>query len=55
MAVPYTLEYYGSSLGNTAVDITSHVITIDKFASAGTGEITSAKITLNASYGDFVT
>lgn len=49
----YRLEYFGT--GNTATDITEHVYAVEKFADSGTGEITSAKVVLDAAFGDFVT
>ena len=52
---PYKLDYYGTSLTNTAQDITNYVISIDKFTDVGTGEVVSAKLMLDARYGDFIT
>ena len=53
MVLPYTLQYYGT--GTDGTDISDKVISIDKFTDVGTGEIVSAKVMLDALYGDFVT
>ena len=53
MALPYKLEYFG--IGSTATDISNYVESIDKFTDVGTGEIVSAKIMLDARFGDFIT
>ena len=53
MTTPYTLEYYGT--GTSAIDITQFVISIEKFTDVGTGEIVTARLMLDASFGDFVT
>ena len=53
MTLPYTLEYYGT--GTTPIDISQFVITIDKFTDVGTGEIASARLMLDARFGDFIT
>lgn len=50
----YRLEYLGTHSG-TPVDITNFCEPISKFTDVGTGEIVSAKIMLDARFGDFVT
>ena len=55
MTVPYNLQYYGTSHLNTPVDITEHVIEIEKFTDVGTGETVSAVVMLDARFGAFVT
>ena len=52
---PYKLEYHGTDVVTNPTDITNYVISIEKFTDVGTGEIVSAKIMLDARYGDFVT
>ena len=54
MARPHKLEYYGTST-ITATDISESIETIDKFTDVGTGEIVSAKLMIDARFGDFVT
>ena len=53
MTIPYRLEYFGQ--GDTATDITSGIIDIQKFTDVGTGEVTSARVMLDSRFGDFVT
>ena len=53
MTTPYTLEYYGK--GTTPTDITEFVNDIEKFTDVGTGEVVSARLMLDARFGDFVT
>ena len=55
MVLPYTLNYYGADTTATATDISKYVESIDKFTDVGTGEVVSAKIMLDARFGDFVT
>ena len=50
--IHYRLDYDD---GGTWKDITDRVYTIDKFTSAGTGEIVSAQIMLDARFDNFVT
>lgn len=54
MVLPYKLEYFGEP-GSSAKDISKYVESIDKFTDVGTGEIVSAKIMLDARFGDFIT
>ena len=53
MARPHKLEYFGT--GTVATDISESIETVDKFTDVGTGEIVSAKLMLDARFGDFVT
>ena len=53
--LPYKLLYHGTEITKMPVDISDHVVSIDKFTDVGTGEIVSAKIMLDARLGNFIT
>ena len=52
---PYEVEYIGESADRKMVDITQHVISIDKFTDSGAGEVPSAQLMLNSDFGRFLT
>ena len=53
MTLPYTLIYYGK--GANPVDLTSSIEDIQKFTDVGSGEVVSARFTLDGRFGDFIT